>query len=415
MGSTGNRSVAIVGLGRVGLPLGLYLAGRDCTVHGLDIDAARVETLSRGEFPFMEEGGEAALTRHLNKTFFPGTDYRVIEESEVIILTLGTPVDEHMNPVFEQLEKSVDALIPHLRQGQLLILRSTVSPGTTDLLARHLEREADFRVGENIFLAFCPERIAQGFSLSELAEIPQIVGGAEPRSTERAAEFWADHCNLVLPTRSRAAELAKLFTNMYRYVDFAIANEFLVIAETYDENVHEIVDLVNRDYKRGGLKRPGLTSGPCLFKDGFFLLSRVPFVELISVAWRLNESMPAYLIEQIRDRRELGGANVAILGLAFKPDMDDIRNSLSYKARRLFAAEGCHVRLHDPHVPSEDIETCVTDADVVFIAMNHSAFRNGALLPVLRRARPDAVICDIWNLLGHGTITSAESVLDAGK
>jgi UDP-N-acetyl-D-mannosaminuronic acid dehydrogenase len=403
-------SVAIVGLGRVGLPLGLYLASRGMQVHGIDVDAPRVERIRRGEMPFIEEGGAEALGATLGKTFHPGTSYAAIEGVEVVILTLGTPVDEHMNPILAQLERAVDSLTPHLRPGQLLALRSTVSPGTTEHLARHIGRTTRLVPGRDLSIAYCPERIAEGFSLSELPDIPQIAGGIDAESTARAVAFWTPVCRTVLPTRARAAELAKLFTNMYRYIDFAIANEFMVIAETYDEQIHEIVDLVNQGYRRGGLKRPGLASGPCLFKDGFFLLSRVPFVELISVAWRLHESMPNYLVERLRRERELDGAKVALLGLAFKANIDDTRNSLAFRARKLFVAEGAHVHLHDPFVASEPLDDCLRDADVVFLAMNHDAYRAETLRPSLRLCRPTAVVCDIWNHLGRGTLFPLSSL-----
>ncbi len=263
-------TVAVIGLGRVGLPLALYLASRGMTVYGVDRDESRVRSLNDSTMPFMEEGADEVLAGSLGASFHPGTKPDVVARCRVIILTLGTPVDEHMNPIFDQLAEAVIALIPFLRKGQIFVLRSTVSPGTTELLAHHLERITPFRIGEDLFLAFCPERIAEGRSLAELPEIPQIVGGFDSESTRLAAEFFRPVSSKVLCTRARAAELAKLFTNMYRYIDFAIANEFMVIAEGYGEDVHEIVDLVNRDYRRGGLKRPGFTSGPCLFKDGFF-------------------------------------------------------------------------------------------------------------------------------------------------
>lgn len=393
-------SAAVVGLGRVGLPLALFLAQRGCTIYGIDTNPATVEALAAGRLPFDEDGAAAALAATRGTRFFAGADLAVLSRAEVIIVTLGTPVDDFNNPIFLPIENLLRAALPHLRAGQLLVLRSTVAPGSTEHLARLIERSTDFRVGRDLFVAFCPERIAEGRSFSELPEVPQIVGGVDAASSERAARFFAQVTPTVIPVDARSAELAKLFCNMYRYIDFAVANEFMMIAAQHGREIHPIVDAINRGYKRGGLKSPGLTGGPCLYKDGFFLTGRIPYNELIASAWKIHETTPAWLLDQVRARRgEIDGAKVAILGLAFKRDIDDIRNSLAFKLKKLLLAEGADVHLHDPLLPSEPRDQALRDADVVFLAMNHSAFESLTLDGLRALARPDAVICDVWNLL----------------
>ena len=397
------QTIAIIGLGRVGLPLALAFTQAGFLVEGIDTSEELVAMLLKKQMPFMEEGTPALLEKSVGVTFFPSSDASRVQKCRATILTLGTPVDEHMNPVFSQIESAVTAIVPYLRAGHLIVLRSTVSPGTTEYLGRFLKRHTSFQIGTDLFLAFCPERIAQGQSLEEIPGIPQIVGGLDPESTRQACDLFGHVTRRILPTDARSAELAKLFCNMYRYIDFAIANEFMMIAHQYDRDIHEIVELVNRDYKRGGLKRPGLTAGPCLYKDGFFLVNITPFNELISSAWKIHEAVPAYLIEEIKQMKQLEGAKVAILGLAYKKNIDDPRNSLSFKAKKIFLAEGADVHLHDPFLPCEALEDVLAQADIVFLAVNHDSYRT--LCPHMAAlVKDDALICDIWNLFGTGKI-----------
>ncbi len=398
------QRVAVIGLGRVGLPFALFLASRGCTVRGIDTNPVVLEALAAGRMPFREEGGQEALTAERGRRFESGSDLAVLREVDTIIITLGTPVDEFNNPIFLPIETLLRQALPHLHAGQLLVLRSTVAPGATEHLGRLIERTTDFRIGRDLFLAFCPERIAEGKSFSELPEVPQIVGGIDAASSARAAEFF----RLVTPTihtvDARSAELAKLFCNMYRYIDFAVANEFMMIASQHDRDIYPILTAINRGYKRGGLKSPGLTGGPCLYKDGFFLTGKIPYNELISSAWKIHETTPAFLVEQVRARRPIDGSRAAILGLSFKKDIDDTRNSLAFKLKKILLAEGAEVRLHDPLIPSEPLEDVLRGADLVFLAMNHDAF--GVITPAFLRERvqADAVVCDIWNLMGTGQI-----------
>jgi UDP-N-acetyl-D-mannosaminuronic acid dehydrogenase len=396
--------VAVIGLGRVGLPFALYLAQRGHTVQGIDSNADTVAALRAGRMPFREEGGQDALSATLGERFFPGSELRALREVETVIITLGTPVDDFNNPVFLPIENLLRAALPHLRPGQLLVLRSTVAPGATEHLGRLIERTTSFKIGRDLFLATCPERIAEGKSFSELPEVPQIVGGVDPASSERAAEFFRLVTPTVLMLDSRSAELAKLFCNMYRYIDFAVSNEFMMIAAQHGREVYPIIDAVNHGYKRGGIKSPGLAGGPCLYKDGFFLINKIPYNELIASAWKIHETTPAYLIEQARAYKAIDGAKTAILGLTFKKNIDDTRNSLAFKLKKLLLAEGADVHLHDPFIPSETRDDALRDADFVFVAINHDAFQDLTPDTLRRQARPDAVVCDIWNLLGTGKI-----------
>jgi UDP-N-acetyl-D-mannosaminuronic acid dehydrogenase len=397
-------TVAVVGLGRVGLPFALFLAQRGCTVHGIDTNPATVEALGAGRLPFREDGAAEALAATRGTRFHAGSDLAALAHADTIIITLGTPVDDFNNPVFQPIENLLRAALPHLHAGQLLVLRSTVAPGSTEHLGRLIERSTSWRIGRDLFLAFCPERIAEGKSFSELPEVPQIVGGVDAASGARARQFFAAVTPTVIEVDARSAELAKLFCNMYRYIDFAVANEFMMIAAQHGREVYPIIDAINRDYKRGGLKSPGLTGGPCLYKDGFFLTGKIPYNELIASAWKIHETTPAYLVEQVRARRALDGAKVAILGMGFKRDIDDTRNSLAFKLKKLLLAEGAELHLHDPLLPYRSRDEALRDADAIFLAMNHSAFDALTLEELRRLAKPDEVVSDVWNILRTGRI-----------
>jgi len=410
---------AVIGIGRVGLPLAIFLADAGFTVYGIGKTSKKIEDLKKGKMPFMEEGAKKLLAKNVNKRFFPTTSYDCIASCKIIILTLGTPVDENMNPVLDQINEALSLMRPYIKKEQVLILRSTVSPGTTNYVKAWLDDLPEIKVGENFYLAFCPERIAEGRALEELRTIPQIVGGVDKKSTRKALDFFRELGIECLSSDDVSAELAKLFTNMYRYINFAIANEFMVIAGNFHRDIYQIVDLVNRNYKRGGLALPGMTGGPCLFKDGFFLISEFPFTELIATSWKINESIPLFLIEKIRERARLDGKKVAILGLAFKAEIDDIRESLSFKVRKAFLRQRANVIIHDPYVkeypPQEvttDVYEAVKGADVLFIATNHKMYRDLDLTKLRRLVSKNCIICDVWNVFGTNRIIFTMNSLD---
>ncbi|MBU2639826.1 MAG: nucleotide sugar dehydrogenase [Nanoarchaeota archaeon] len=400
------KRISIFGIGRVGLPLALVFADKGCKVIGMDIDKEKLEIIKQGKMPFLERGAEELLKKHINNNFLITSSVEEsVKNSEYIILTLGTPVDEHMNPIFSQIEGAINEILPHLKQGQTIILRSTVSPETTEYLKGYIEKKTEFHIGKNLYLAFCPERIAEGYSIEEIPEIPQLIGALDNESIRKAEELFKIITEKTIKSDARSVEIAKLYCNMYRYIDFAIANEFMMIAQSFDRDIYEIVNLVNKDYKRSGLKQPGLAGGPCLYKDGFFLINKTPYNELISTAWKINETVPAYLIDRISKKRNIKNAKVVILGLAFKKNIDDPRNSLSYKAKKIFKNEGAEVYTHDPYIEPEDLDKKLKDADIVMLTTNHDYYKRELDLDKIKAlAKEDCIICDIWNIFGEGIL-----------
>lgn len=407
--SNGQRAnIAVLGVGRVGLPLALVLADKGFQVTGIDVDSYRIDLLKHRIMPFMEEGAEPLLKKHSGKNFQifsqEHTD-RIITENEVIIFTLGTPIDDTYSPNFSDIEKLIRRIAPVLKPGHTIILRSTVSPGATEQLARQLEEQTKLSIGKTIFLAYCPERIAEGKSIKELAQIPQIIGSLDEVSAKKAAEIFEEIAPEILFTNPKSAELAKLFCNMYRYIDFAIGNEFMMIAESYGCDIYQVLNLVNKNYKRGQLKSPGFTAGPCLVKDGFFLIDKSPYMELVTAAWRLNENIPGYLLSRIKaEIKDLHKKKVAILGLAFKKNIDDIRYSLSPKLQRYFLAEGAKVFVHDPFIDSQLLEDTIDDADILILGIDHDAFKDLSLAYLKSLVSDKCLIFDIWNMFGTGKI-----------
>lgn len=400
--------IAIFGVGRVGLPLALVLADRGFQVTGIDVDPYRISLLKQKIMPFMEEGAQPLLEKHSGGNFQVFSQQhlgRVVSENKIIILTLGTPIDDTYSPDFGGIEDLLRNMVPSIKSGHLIIFRSTLSPGATEQLARQLEEQTKLTIGRNLFLAYCPERIAEGKSVAELVQISQIIGTLDEESAKKTAKIFEKIAPKILFTNPKSAELAKLFCNMYRYIDFAIGNEFMMIAESYGCDIYEILNLVNKDYKRGGLKSPGLTAGPCLVKDGFFLIDKSPYMELVTAAWRLNENIPGYILSRIKTEiKDLHKKKVAILGLAFKKNIDDIRYSLSPKLQRYFLAEGAKVSMHDPFIDSQPMDDALKGADVVILGINHDVFSSLNTDYLKNLVSDNCLICDIWNILDTGKI-----------
>jgi UDP-N-acetyl-D-mannosaminuronic acid dehydrogenase len=384
----------------VGLPLALCFAEAGLAVTGVDRDAERLGAVRAGRMPFHEPGTDALLDRVSLTLSARAAD---AAEAEAIVLTLGTPSFSHIEIDMGAIRAVLDDLLPVLREGQLLVLRSTVAPGTTEFVAGYLEKQRGFTVGEDFFVAHVPERIAADRFLAEIGTLPCIVGGVGEASGERAARLFEPLGAPIVQTTPVQAELAKIWTNILRYTTFALPNLLMMDCERYGANVFDVVELINRDYPRGGMAAPGLTAGTCLRKDFAFSEEKSNAPGMLLGVSRVHESVPLFLIDGVK--RRLGGSlrerKVAVLGLAFKRDTDDERDSLSHKLIRLLERELADVAVHDPVVatPTASFEEALAGADVVVVATNHSAF-DGALDAIARTAGPDCLVVDPWNALG---------------
>jgi UDP-N-acetyl-D-mannosaminuronic acid dehydrogenase len=397
--------VAIIGCGRVGLPLALAFADRGLSVLGVDNDVDRLRAVRAGRMPFEEAGAQEVLDRVRVDWSERASD---AAQADAIVLTLGTPSFSHIEIDMRDIRSVLDDLLPLLRPDHLLVLRSTIAPGTTEFVAGYLAKKRGLVAGEDVAVAHVPERIAAGRFFEEIGSLPCIVGGIGERSGEAAGRLFEPLGAPVVQTTPIEAELAKIWTNILRYAMFALPNRLMMECEQYGANVFEVIDLINRDYPRGGMPAPGFTAGTCLRKDFAFSEERSPAPGMLLAVSRVHESVPLFFVEGLKRRLgPLAGRKVAVLGLAFKADTDDDRDSLSHKLVRLLERELADVAVHDPHVatPTASFEEVVADADAVVIATNHAEFRGpGPLRAIAERAKPDAVIADPWDTFGAAQV-----------
>ncbi len=384
------------GGGHVGLPLSLVLADAGLRVGIYDTNQATLDRIAAGEMPFMETGGDDLLRDVLASGRLEfGSDGSMIARTSQLIVVIGTPVDEFLGPSMTVFEKAVNQIAPYLRTGALVVLRSTVYPGTTEYVTQHL-REA----GCVADVAFCPERIAEGHALEELRSLPQIVGADDDAAADRATALFANIASKTIRTSSKEAELAKLFTNTWRYMKFAIANQFLMISDQAGVDYTNVLRAIRDDYPRAkDLPGPGFAAGPCLFKDTMQLAAFTSdHFPLGQAAMQVNEGLPAYIVSALERRYGgLHGKTVGILGMAFKAESDDTRASLSYKLRKLLSWSGATVLATDPYVDDDrlvPLETVLAESDMLILGAPHTAYRE---LPIGGKD-----VIDVWGALGEG-------------
>ena len=385
------------GCGHVGLPLAMAFARTGISVVAFDINPVAVDMVNGKTMPFDEPEAPAILSQIIDAGLFrASTDPAEVAQADAVIVVVGTPVDEHLNPDTQAVPDAVAALVPYLRDDQLLVLRSTVYPGVTRLVEERLAAH-----GMKTDVAFCPERIAEGKAFTELYSLPQIVSGRNPSAVTRATELFGLLTDSIVETTPEEAELAKLFTNTWRYIKFAAANQFYMIANEHGIDFEKVRHAITFDYPRANdMPGAGFAAGPCLFKDTMQLaaFNNNNFF-LGHASMMVNEGLPMYLVDRMDRRFELKNLTVGILGMAFKAESDDIRSSLSYKLRRILRYKAANVLCTDPFVTTDPnlvlLEDVLAQADVLVIGAPHSAYRS---------LKPKQAVVDIWNLLGNGVL-----------
>ena len=416
--SPASADVSVVGLGRVGLPLALCFADRGLTVVGVDNDPARLQAVRELRMPFAETGAQELLERVGDGGRLTLSE-RVADAARArhIVITLGTPSFSHIEIDMRDIRSALDDLLGVLAPGHSLVLRSTVAPGTTDFVAGYLAKHRGFEIGHDVFVAHAPERIAAGRFLEEIDTLPCIIGGVGTRSGEVVAELFSAFAAPIVQTAPVQAELAKIWTNVLRYTNFALPTLLMMDCERYGANVFEVIDLINRDYPRGGIAMPGLTAGTCLRKDFAFSEERSAAPGMLLAVSRVNESVPLFLVEGLKRRLGgLAGRKVAVLGLAFKANTDDERDSLAHKLIRLLERELADVAVHDARVPTPTVslEEALEGAAAVVVATNHAEFRDPRTLEAIaERAGSDCLVVDPWNCWGAAQVFAYSSELAA--
>jgi UDP-N-acetyl-D-mannosaminuronic acid dehydrogenase len=383
------------GCGHVGLPLAITFAHRGLNVSVYDINKRAVDTVRAGRMPFLERGAEPMLKAVIGRTLTVTNEPSVIGRSRHVVVVIGTPVDEHLNPTFHAMRRFFFGLLPYLRDSQCLILRSTVFPGTTEKV-REMVAETEL----DIHIAFCPERVAEGKAIEELESLPQIVSGCDETAVVMAEALFGRITESTIRLSLLEAELTKIFTNVWRYIQFATANQFLMIAADYGLDFHRIHEAMTRDYARmAGLPRSGFAAGPCLFKDTMQLAAATNNnFALGHAAMLVNEGLPNFVVGQLKKAYPLEEMCVGILGMAFKGDSDDPRESLSYKLRKILEYEAGEVLATDVHIKEPGLlplEEVVERSDLLILATPHREYRGLKL----DRTKP---VVDVWDFYHQG-------------
>jgi len=386
------------GAGHIGLPLAILLASKGKRVTAYDINQKVLETISRGTVPFKEEGAESLLQDVLKKGhLYLSSNPTSVARAKVVIITIGTPVDEFHNPSLGDIKKCFSQLSSYFTENQLIVLRSTVFPGVTEWLDTYLRSS-----GKNLKVAFCPERVVQGDAIKEIQQFPQIVSGTSKEAEDEAAALFGLLAPEVVRLTPMEAEFSKLFANAYRYIQFAIANQFYMIANNAGVDYYRVLEGLKKNYPRArDIPRAGFAAGPCLFKDTMQLaaFSSHQF-GLGHSAMLVNEGLVLYIADEIEANYPLADLKVGLLGMAFKPDSDDVRSSLSYKLKKVLEFRAKSVLCTDPFVNTDSgllpAAEVVEKSDLLVLCTPHSQYKELDL-----KGRP---LIDVWGFRSTGVL-----------
>ena len=384
----------IGGFGHVGLPLGVSFADAGLKVLLFDVADDVRSIIESGKMPFFEEGGDSLLQKVFGKTLFIAGNLDEVRNAKSVLITIGTPLDEYLNPNLNPIFNLGKQLVEHLRPGHHLILRSTVFPGTSRALNEFFSNQ-----GLDVNLSYCPERIIQGKAIKEIRELTQIISGFTDFAIDQSEQLFSRLGVDTIHVTVSEAELTKLFANAWRYVQFAIANQFYMMAKENGADFEKIYHAMTYNYARSGdFPRPGFTAGPCLMKDTLQLAACYGNkFDIGYSAMRINEGLPNFIVEQLlRDRgSDLRNVRVGILGMAFKADIDDIRDSLSYKLAKILRFHGAIVVCSDEYVKDPMFvskEKIVESCPIVIVAVPHSSYKGFDV--------PDSVhVIDLWDVV----------------
>ena len=388
-----NADITVIGgAGHVGVPLVLAFADAGLRVNVNDLNKDGLEALKAGRLPFIEHGAEPVLATALaNQRLVFTHSPNLISNGGPVVITIGTPIDEFLNPIRKVVQSCIDSALPVLKDGQLIVLRSTVFPGTTEWLASYLDGK-----GRKLKVAFCPERVVQGYGLKELREMPQIVSGTTSEAQREAAVLFERIVSEVVKVSPLEAEFAKLFSNAYRYIEFAATNEFYLIAKSAGVDYRRVLAAMKHNYPRlSGIPRSGFAAGPCLVKDTMQLsaFARNQF-SLGHTALLINEGLVLHVVEDLRRRYDLSNLTVGLLGMAFKAESDDVRASLSYKFKKVLIGHTRGVLTTDPFVTTDPelrpLEEVIAKSDLLILCAPHAVYRD-----INVRGKP---VFDVW---GH--------------
>ncbi len=365
------------GAGHIGLPLALLFTKNKMTVNIFDKNKNSIKKIQNNTMPFYENNGQELLDSALRNNLL-NFSYKInnLFINGPVIICIGTPVDEYGNP---ELKLIFDCLneIKNKIKNKLIIFRSTLAPGSSKLIYNYLIKN---KITKKI--SFCPERVLQGKSIEEIKNIPQIISAYDNESKNYSKKIFSKITNKFIVSKPEEAELAKLFTNSYRYIKFAIANQFFNISEDSNLNFHNIYKIMKKDYPRmADFPSPGFAAGPCLYKDTLQLASHYKNnFSLGHSSLNINEGFIFTIIEKIKKYKNYSNLNVGLLGMSFKPNIDDTRVSLSYKLKKHLKFVVQNVYTHDPHVTSDkelkNLSFVIKKSNILIICIPHDYYKN---------------------------------------
>jgi UDP-N-acetyl-D-mannosaminuronic acid dehydrogenase len=377
-----SNTMCVVGLGYIGLPTAAMFAKAGWNVTGVDINTVAVEKLNKGQV-HIEEVGLGELVKDVVGR---GNLEAQIEPNaaECFIIAVPTPHNDDHTANLDYVVAATKSILPYLQKGNTIIVESTIPPRTMDDVVAPILKENGWNVGEDIYLAHCPERVLPGRILIELVENTRIVGGINEASAEKAADIYRTFVEGdILITSSVSAEMSKLMENTYRDVNIALANELAKISERLEVNALEVIELANR-HPRVNLHLPGPgVGGHCLAVDPYFIIEKAPEeAVLIADSRRINNSMPTFVINQLKKMLPDKSSKIAVFGLTYKGNIDDVRESPAMDILEDLRVEGYKLGIYDPHVQQEQVyfhlssfEEAVSDAECVLVLTDHNEFK----------------------------------------
>ncbi len=388
-----NIIAVIGGAGRVGLPLSVKLALEGNYVYVYDKNTYFNEKANQGIFPFKEENGDKYLKQALkNKTINFNTKTEDLKKADIFIFAIGTPIDNHLNPNFHLVDELVSEFADFFEKDNHVIFRSTVYPGFSKEFFKKVKNK-------NIHYSFCPERIVEGKAFTELEKLPQIISSYSDEGLKKSAEIF-NFAKKTIQVEVLEAEYIKLFNNAWRYIKFACANQFFMLANNEGLDFAKIHKAMTADYDRASdFPHAGLAAGPCLYKDTAQLSTFTNDFLLGHSAISINEGLPLYIVKKLESKYNLGAKKILILGMAFKKESDNIRDSLTVKLKRLLEIKAREVLCFDPYIEKyskPEVSTLITQADIIILGTNHDIFKN-----LDYKNKP---VIDISNFLDKGTL-----------
>ena len=387
------RNISVIGgAGHVGFALGLIFCSKGFKVSLIDKHKANIKKINSGKIPFLEENSQQLLKKMIRKKKIHATNQlREVINSKFIIVCIGTPINSKFNPNLKSFVNFFYQLKKFLKKDQIVIIRSSIYPGICNKIYKIIKNKC-----RN--LSYCPERIVQGKAISELPKLPQLVSGKNRKAIQESSKLFRKVCKKIIYTEVIEAELVKLFSNAYRYINFSISNQFYMICQNQNLDFFKIRDIMRDGYSRSAdIPMSGFTAGPCLLKDTMQLSSFYNHTFLLGhSAMSINEGIPKFIVSKLEKKFNLKKKIVGVLGLAFKPETDDIRDSLSIKLLQLLKSKKIKTLQSDECFKTKDNinkKDLVKKSDIIIVSTPHKAYKK-------LKINKKKILVDIWGLIG---------------